>query len=410
MGAHRFGIKIGGGLKKKLLFLLFPIFSFSQNIDNQYVTNIIKSKPLKINGQVSANSVYFNANKNSNRSPFTYFLQGVLNVNVYSFSMPIEYSFSNQGENLDYKLPFDYNALSLHPTYKWITAHIGTVNMSFSPYTLNSHQFKGGGVDLIPSKSLTINGMTGELRKAINDDGNPRTTPSYSRMGYGIKTQFRKEKYSIGLTGFYAKDDQNSIDVIPEARNIVPKENLVLSIDGEVRIAKKYSVQAEYASTAISQDIRATQSETTDFSLAGVFFNGRSSTEYHTAIKTRFGYTLRSMNLGVGYERIDPGYETLGAYFFNNDFENITLDLANTFFKNKLSIALNIGYQRDNLSNLKANSTNRNIGSVNMQAVLSERLSLVGSFSNFTTYTNTRPNQFDDVNDADLLLQFKICQ
>ncbi|WP_271783727.1 hypothetical protein [Aquimarina algiphila] len=390
-------------MKKIFLFLMFPIFSFSQNIDNQSITNIIKSKPVEINGQISANSIYYNANKNSGRSPFTYFLQGMLNVTIYSFSMPIEYSFSNQGENLDYKLPFEYNSLSLHPTYKWVTAHIGTVNMSFSPYTMNGHQFVGGGVDLTPSKSLTINAMSGELRKAIHDDGNPRTTPSYSRMGYGIKAQLKKGKYSLGVTGFYAKDDENSIDFIPEARNILPKENLVLSIEGEIKMGKNYTLQTEYASTAISQDIRATPLKTNDFSLTGVFFNNRISTEYHNAIKTRFGYTQKSINLGIGYERIDPGYETLGAYFFNNDFENITLDLANTFFKNKLSLSLNIGYQRDNLNNAKANSTNRTIGSINAQATLSERLSLTGSFSNFTTYTNTRPNQFDDVNDADVL-------
>ncbi len=390
-------------MKKAFLFLLFPIFSFSQNIDNQSVINVIKSKPLKINGQISANGVYYNANKNLNREPFTYFLQGMLNVSVYGFSMPIEYSFSNQGENLDYTLPFDYNTLSLHPTYKWVTAHLGTINMSFSPYTMNNHQFKGAGVDLAPSKSLVINAMTGELRKAINDDGNPRTTPSFSRMGYGLKTQLRKEKYSMGFISFYAKDDQNSIDSIPEARNITPKENLVLSVNGEVRISKNYVVQAEYASSAITQDTRASKSKTTGLSIAGAFLDNRSSTEYHSAIKTRLGYTLKSINLGVGYERIDPGYETLGAYFFNNDFENITLDLANTFLKNKLSITLNIGYQRDNLSAQKANSTNRTIGSVTAQAMFSERLSLLGSFSNFTTYTNTRPNQFDDVNDADLL-------
>ncbi len=388
---------------KKVVLFLFPILSFSQNIDNQTVTNIIKGKPLNVNGQISANSVYYTANQNFNREPFTYFLQGVLNISAYSFSMPIEYSFSNQGQNLDYELPFNYNTLSLHPTYKTITAHIGTVNMSFSPYTMNGHQFTGGGLDLGLSKSFTINAMGGELRKAINDDGNPRSTPSYSRIGYGLKTQLKKDKYSLGFIGFYARDDQNSIDSIPEARNILPKENLVLSIQGETKIGKNYVLQAEYASTAITQDTRASESKTSQVSLAGTFFNNRISTQYHNAIKARLGYHLKSINLGLGYERIDPGYETLGAYFFNNDFENITLDLANTFFRNKVSLSLNVGYQRDNLDNAKANSTNRTIGAINIQALLSEKVTLVGSFSNFTTYTNTRPNQFDDVNDADLL-------
>ncbi|WP_299314711.1 hypothetical protein [uncultured Aquimarina sp.] len=390
-------------MKKIFLFLFLPVFSFSQNIDNQYITNIIKGDPFKVSGQISANSVYYNANRDSNRMPLTYFLQGVLNVSSFSFSMPIEYSFSNQGGNLDYELPFDYNTLSFHPSYKSITGHLGTVTMSFSPYTMDNHQFTGGGIDFTPSKSLVINAMGGELRKGINDDGNPQTTPSYSRMGYGLKTYLRRGKYSIGFIGFYAKDDKNSIDSIPEARNILPKENLVLSVQGEIKIAKNYIIEAEYASTAITQDVRASNSSITGFSPAGFFLNNHTSTQYHHAVKARLGYDLKSVNLGIGYERIDPGYETLGAYFFNNDFENITLDLANTFFKNKLSISLNIGYQRDNLDNAKVNSTNRTIGSINAQAILSDKITLVGSYSDFTTYTNTRPNQFDDVNDADLL-------
>lgn len=396
-------IKTSRDLKKIFLFLFLPIFSFSQNIDNQYITNVLKGNPFKVSGQISANSVYYNANRDSNRMPLTYFFQGVLNVSSYSFSMPIEYSFSNQGENLDYELPFNYNTLSFHPSYKSITAHLGTVTMSFSPYTMDNHQFTGGGIDFTPSKPLTINTMGGELRRAINDDGSPQTTPSYSRMGYGLKTHLERDKYSIGFIGFYARDDKNSLDSIPESRNILPKENLVLSIQGEVKIGKNYTLEAEYASTAITQDVRASTSSTKAFSLAGSFFNNRTATQYHNAIKARLGYDLKAVNLGVGYERIDPGYETLGAYFFNNDFENMTLDLANTFFKNKLSTALNIGYQRDNLDDAKANSTDRTIGSINAQAILSDKVTLVGSYSNFTTYTNTRPNQFDDVNDADLL-------
>lgn len=387
-------------MKKLLLFCFFPTLLFSQSLDYE---NIVKSKPFKVSGQVSANGVYYNSSQNNNRAPFTYFLQGIINVNIYSFSVPISYSFSNQGENLDYQLPFDFNRISLHPKYKWITGHVGTVSMNFSPYTLNGHQFTGGGVDLTPPGAIKVSAMTGRLLKATEDTEDVRTVPAYNRMGYGLKASIEKERYTIGVIGFYAKDDQNSIDSIPEAKGVLPQENLVLSLQGKVKLGNSFSLEAEYANTAITKDIRAEESSNEDFTPAALLFNNRSSTAYYNAFKTRLGYVIGSVNLGLGYERIDPGYETLGAYYFNNDFENITLDAANTFFNNKLSLSLNIGYQRDDLDNIKANSTNRTVGALNANLMLSDRLTLGATYSNFSTFTNIKPNQFEEINDGNVL-------
>ncbi len=387
---------------KKLLLVFFglPFLTIGQTLDYESIT---QSKPLKVSGQISATGVYYNSNQNNNREPFTYFLQGALNINIYSFSIPISYSFSNQGEDLGYQIPFDFNRISIHPKYKWVTGHIGNVNMTFSPYTLSGHQFTGGGVDLTPPGPLKVSAMAGRLLKATNDDDDPRTIPAFNRMGYGLKTSFEKERYKIGVIGFYAKDDQNSIDSIPEVKGVLPQENLVISLEGEVKLGKSFSLQAEYASTAITKDTRAEEADNSGISPIAAIFNNRASTEYYNAVKTRLGYAFGRVNLGLGYERIDPGYETLGAYFFNNDFENITLDASNTFFRDRLTLALNIGYQRDDLDNLKANNTNRTVGSLNATLSVSERLNISGSYSNFSTFTNIKPNQFDEINDGDLL-------
>ncbi|SHJ48144.1 hypothetical protein [Aquimarina spongiae] len=381
------------------ILLLFSAIAHAQSLDYETITN---SKPFKLSGQISASGVYYNSNLNQSREPYTYFLQGVLNVNIYSFSIPISYSFSNQGENLGYQLPFDFNRLSLHPKYKWITGHIGNVNMTFSPYTLNGHQFTGGGIDLAPSGPLKISAMSGRLLRATEDDEDTRTIPAFNRMGYGIKAQYQKERYTLGIIGFYAKDDVNSLTSIPEEKGVLPQENLVVSIEGTAKLGNNFDIQAEYATTAITKDTRAEKINPSAVSPIAFFFNNRASTEYYNALKTRLGYVVGKVNLGLGYERIDPGYETLGAYFFNNDFENITLDVTNTFFKNKLTLALNIGYQRDDLENLKANNTNRTVGSLNATLALSKRLNITGAYSNFSTFTNIKPNQFDEINDSDI--------
>ncbi len=385
------------------LCFAYITLGFSQDLENigSRTLENVKNSPLKVNGAVSTNGVYYNSNGRTTREPFTYFLQGNINISWLTFNMPLSYSFSNQGSNLDYQTPFKFNRLSLHPKYKWIQTHIGDVSMSFSPYTLNGFQFTGGGVELTPQGGFSISAMAGRLLKATEDDGNPQTLPAFKRMGYGTKLGWQQDTYKIGLIGFYAKDDINSISTIPDDRDITPKENLVIGLDGEVKIAEHYTLKAEYASTAITQDLRAEKSNTSE-GVAGMLFNNTESTEYYKAYKAGIDMNIDNMKVGLAYERVDPGYETLGSYFFNNDFENITLNGSRPFFNNKLDLTFNIGYQRDNLENQKAQETSRFVGAVNATLKITEKIVLSGSYSNFTTHTNKSLNQFDDINDSDL--------
>ncbi len=371
----------------------------AQQID---IGSIGRGTPFKLSGNVAANSVFYNSSQNEARSPFTYFLQGSLNFSVYEFSIPVSYSFSNQGESLEYQLPFTFNRLSFHPKYKWVQAHIGDVTMSFSPYTLAGHQFSGGGVELTPKGGFTFSAMYGRLLKAVEDDENNRTEPAFKRNGYGAKVGYQGEKYSVELIGFYAKDEINSIRMIPEEKQVLPKENLVLSMAGSVSVMEGLQIKGEYASTAITQDLRADTLDNTG-GVAGILFENRGSTEHYNAFKTEMEYTFDKYRFGVGYERIDPGYQTLGGYFFNNDFENITLNGTTSIFQNKLNLSFNVGYQRDDLANQKETKTNRSIGSINATYAMSKKVNISGGYSNFTTFTNNRLDQFENINDDNLI-------
>ncbi|CAM1362319.1 conserved hypothetical protein [Tenacibaculum sediminilitoris] len=391
------------GQTLKVVVFILSIF-FAESIVGQQLDfeNIGRGKPFKVSGNIAANSVFYSSNQNSARAPFTYFLQGSLNFNIYEFSIPVSYSFSNQGDDLEYQLPFSFNRLSLHPKYRWIQAHIGDVSMSFSPYTLAGHQFTGGGVDLTPKGSFTFSAMYGRLLKATEDSEDNRTQPAFKRMGYGAKVGFKKEKYSLELIGFYAKDKINSISAVPEEKKVLPKENLVLSMSGIVTVIDGLRFKGEYASTAITQDLRA-EKVSHSSGVAGLLFNNRASTEHYKAFKTEMEYSFDKYRFGVGYERIDPGYKTLGAYYFNNDFENITLNGNTTLFNNKISLGFNIGYQRDDLANQKETNTSRTVGSVNTTFAMSKKVNITGSYSNFSTYTNNKLDQFDIINDDNLL-------
>ena len=383
-----------------LVVILLPAFVCSQSVD---LETFGKSSPFKIGGGISASSVFYSSNQRNNRAPFTYFAQGNLNISYYNFSIPISYNYSNQGAQLGYQLPFNFNRLSLHPKYKWVTAHVGDVNMSFSPYTLSGHQFSGAGVELQPTKAISFKAMYGRLVKAITPTEDDRTLASYQRMGYGFKTVYEQKAYTVGVSTFYAIDNQNSIAINPDEQGVFPKENLVLDVEGRVALNNDLELNATYATTILTQDLRAQETSETTKGVLRKLFNNRASTEYYNAYKLGVKYSMYEATLGIDYERVAPGYETLGAYFFNNDFENITLNLSRPLFNHKVNLSFNVGYQRDDLEDQKANPTSRFVGAINATYTPSERLSLTGSYSNFSTYTNVRSNQFEDINDANLL-------
>jgi len=375
-----------------------------ENIGKKTVEEL-KKNPFKISGGISANSVFYSSNVYNGREPFTYFLNGNLNLGLYRWSMPISYSLTNQGSQLGYQVPFKFNRISIAPKYKWIKAYIGDANMTFSPYTFNGLLFTGAGVELTPNMPLKIALMTGRLNKAVEDDGNPNTIPAYKRMGYGAHLRWEKEKYKLGLIGFYAKDDLGSLSVAPDSKGILPQENLVLSMTGSFMIDKNLELYGEYANTALVNDLRSTRQGVEKKGIASKFLSFNSSMESYSAYNGGINLKLKKGIVGVRYERIDPGYRTLGAYYFNNDLENITLNSSFTLLKDRLALSANIGRQRDNLDNQKFKQTSRWVGAVNANLKASEKLMITASYSNFTMFTNKQLNQFNNINDNPLMIQ-----
>ena len=365
----------------------------------------LKKNPFQISGGVSANSVFYSSNVYNGRAPFTYFLNGNLNLGLYRWTMPISYSLTNQGSQLGYQVPFKFNRVSIAPKYKWIKAYIGDANMTFSPYTFNGLLFTGAGVELTPNIPIKVAVMTGRLNKAVEDDGNPNTIPAYKRMGYGVHLKWEKERYKLGLIGFYAKDDVGSLSRAPDAKGVLPQENLVLSMTGSFMIDKNLEVFGEYANTALVNDLRAASSGAEKKRLAARFLSPNSSMESYSAYNGGVNLKLKKGMVGVKYERIDPGYKTLGAYYFNNDLENITLNSSFTLLKDRLALSANIGRQRDNLDNQKFKQTSRWVGAVNANFKASDKLMVTTSYSNFTMFTNKQLNQFNNINNNPLLIQ-----
>jgi len=385
-------------LEKKLFWVLlvFTCFlskkAYAQDID---LENVYKPN-FKVSGAVNANAVFYNSNQDSSREPFTYLLSGSLNFSAFSFSVPVFYSITNQGENSGYTAPFDFNRICITPKYKWIKAYIGNASMTFSPYTLSGIPFKGIGLELTPRIPFKISLMGGQIFKAVTEDRALGGVPIYERYGYGVKTSFEKEKYKIGWVGFYARDNENSLFLGRDEKGIAPKENLVNSLTFNTSLLNNLTFDVEYAMSALTEDSRADKRK--GGNLRDKIFSANQTTSYLNALNVNFDYSIQKSKLGLTYERIDPNYYTLGAMYFNNDLENIAMRFSRSFYKEKINFSTSLGYQRDNLAKDKKQDSKRVVGSLNMNYKISDQLGFTGSYSNFSTYTNRNPDQFELIN------------
>lgn len=353
--------------------------ALAQTVRVEEVLNFRKKKPIKISGSISANATHFSSNPRSPRQAFTYQLNGSLSLSLYELiNIPLSFNLNNYGSSFSYpSLP---NRLSLHPSYKWVRAHIGDVSMSFSPYTMSGHQFTGLGVELTPGK-WQISAMGGRLLRGVDYDATaPHIRPSYERWGYGLKARYEGKVFALGATVFTAKDREGILPFEADALGIRPKGNIALGLEGSLSLVKGLKLSFEYGLSIMQRDLRAAE-----------------RTYYH-AFKAELSYMLWGNTIGLGYERISPDYETLGAYYVNNDYENVTASYSRSLFDGKLSLALSGGVQRDDLANDKPERNKRLIGSANVNFTPNDRLSMSLSASSFQGHRNIK-SSFDYINE-----------
>lgn len=381
---------------RKGLLMAFVLCA-NVSLTAQDLHSIGKENPFSVAGGLSVNQVFYVSDGiPARREPYRYFASGNLNLSLYGWSVPLTFHLADK--KTSFSQPF--NQYAIHPTWKWITAHAGYTSMSFSPYTVNGHIFLGGGIDVSPVSNWKVSALYGQFMKAVEADSSGRSpsVPSYQRNGYGLKVTYGTGRDFADLILFHAADEADPTLRIPDSLGVMPQENLVISLGGGKAVFKHFLLKAEVAASAWTKDIRAEPADSDHpLSKADILFRSKLSSSYYHAFKTSFDYQYEGWVIGVGYEKIDPGYRTLGAYYFNNDLENTTLNLSGGLLQGKVNVTASGGVQRDNLDENKVSSMRRLVSALNVNYMPSQRLNVAASWSGFQTHTNIR-SQFQEIN------------
>ncbi|MEZ0539956.1 hypothetical protein [Fibrella arboris] len=351
------------------LFWLVSLSVFGQDTITRKEPSLL-AKYVKVSGGLNAYAGFYTANGIAGRNqPAPIGLSGQVTIVLpQGLSIPIAAVLGNQGASFTVRQPF--NQFGLSPTYKWVTVHAGYRNVTFSPFTLAGHTFLGGGVELNPGR-LRFGAIYGRFNNAISGTlADANVLPSYGRTGYAVKLGYGKPNNYIDLTMLRANDDSASIPSVPQSatQTVTPAENLVVGITSRLLIVRYFTVEVDAALSAYTRDVRAGRIEAEGSNpvvrLFGKLYTPRLSTQLTQAVQASIGYRDKWGGLKLQYKRIDPNFQTMGAYYFQSDIESYAIAPSLNLLENKLRLSGSYGVQFDNLANSRNVRTGRTIGSL----------------------------------------------
>ncbi|MCF2500110.1 hypothetical protein [Dyadobacter chenhuakuii] len=346
-----------------------------------------KNKQVQLSGGLNAYAGLYTSSGIAGRNqPNPFGLSGAVTLTLPGgISLPFSAVLGNQGAS--FRQPF--NQFGVSPTYKWATAHAGYRNVSFSPFTLAGHTFLGGGIELNPGM-LRIGAVYGRFNKAISSTlSDPNVIPSFKRTGYAVKVGYGKPNNYVDLVMLRARDDTNSIDRVqmsPE-KYTTPAENMVIGLTSRLLLIKHILVEADVAASSYTRDLSASEvaaeGKNPMFRLVGKLITPRLSTQLTQATQAALGYQSKWGSVKFQYKRIDPNFQTMGAYYFQSDIQSYTGNVTLNLLKGKARLAGSYGKQFDNLAQNKNARTGRSIGSMMVSLNPDPTLGFDVSLSNY---------------------------
>jgi len=366
--------------------LLLVIILFGTNLKAQDLSDLKNTKPVTFHGSIGAKlSLYGADGIPSRQDPFTYGFDANATITLYGISMPFSFTWYNR--NKSYSQPF--NQYGLSPKYKWITGHFGYRSVSFSEFTLNGHTFLGAGVEMTPGK-WRIGALYGKFNQ--NSDYDPykaKEIPLLTRKGWAVKVGYGIENSFLDLSVLRIADNDKNYQPTPDPDLPTPEQNFALGMHGKITIIKNLTLEAEGAVSVITNNSLAGDLKSNSdkwLSMAGSFININQTSEHFSAFKSNLKWKVsKAVTSGLEYKRIDPGYNSMGAYFFNTDLENININQSVLLFTNKMNLHGSLGLQHDNLDHSKKFTSKRAVGAITMSYQINQKFGIDASYNNFTT-------------------------
>jgi len=339
-------------------------------------------QPLSVNGSIGFTAQAYRASGIENRRA-PGLAQGTANLNfsALGFRSGINLLYSTDQSQLRQNM----NNLSFDASWRWMQFSAGDISPTFSTYGLRGTTIRGGHFKATPGNIL-LEFVGGRSQRAVRISPEQGfREPAFERWTVAGKVGVGRENSThFHLSTHYSIDEKQSLD---QVGNITPQENLTITPNVQIDFfGGRFSIQSEVTASAFTRDLNSTQIPTGDIvpGFAANLYKPTASTRITYAGEAQAELTLDRFGMTAGYERIQPGYRSLGLSRIRDDQQRILFNPTARFFENRLNVSTNVVLGRDNLlGNRLQTQKNRTIGTT-IQASLSEQLMLNTSYNLYT--------------------------
>lgn len=370
-------------LQKNILLTAAFLLGFSMNSLAQIQTSPVLEgsnlRPLTVSGSVglSAN-MYRSWGIQNRRAPASFQTEANLNFSVFGLSSGLDLMYSTDQSKLRQNL----NSLGFNASWKWLTVQVGDVSPNFSKYGLNGATLRGGDVKLNPGNwQLELSGGRSKRRVAPSNKPGFRET-SFKRMSFAGKIGYEKGDNHYFISSHYSVDKNESFE---SPVNDTPKENLTVTPNVQVNLlSQALTFSGQFTVSAFTRDLNSPKIPGNSINIPG-FLTGimrpHTSSRLNYAGQVSADLEMDQFGLKLDYERVQPGFNSLGVGRVRDDQQQIRISPSFQLFQNKLTFQGNLSLRRDNLLGTRLQTQkNTNVGT-NIQLSLTNQININANYN-----------------------------
>ena len=359
------------------IIMCFVSFTaISQSVDQSSQNN---PKPYSFGGRISLLSEGYAVNGIESRRPPG---MGQVNLSTNFSLFGLRSGFNMVYSTDNNQLRQSMNRMNFHSTWRWLTITAGTASPQFSKYSLSGVTVTGGMIQIEPGVfSLTFAGGRSQKAKDFSEKPGFRQ-PAFERWMYASRIGIgKKDRSGFWLSAVYAYDVVNP-DENPEG--ILPAENLSLSPEFNLSFFKgKFRLLSHVTVSAFTRDQTSTKLDIEGSDVPDLItenFNVYTSTRFDYAGEVSARFVIGHVRIDGTYERIQPGFQSLGLGHIRSDQELYRVRSQLRFFRGKLNLSGNYTEGSNNLMASKISTMYRQQITTNMVARLGNSTNLMLSY------------------------------
>ena len=334
----------------------------------------------------------------SRRAPTLFEGTADLGFNLYGLTSGFSLTYSSDQSQLRQSI----NRFAFRSAWDSGRIELGDVHPQFSTFSLSGTSVRGGLIEFSPGRfHLELTG--GQSRRAVEPLETSLLLASYRQMAYGGRVGVGEERGThVHLIGVYVRDVVGSLDApfagfdTPGADAglfLAPQANVSITPDiGVSMFGRRLFFESQVTVSMMTRDLTAP-----DLDGAPGFLPIRRSSHVDYAGEAGIRLNLPQLSLNASYQRIEPGFESLGVPQMRSDQQRIRFQPTLNLLDRRLSVGFNAAHSRNNLQNQRlATATRLQFGS-NVRAQVTEQLTLAGSYARLTNNNSPREAAPDPV-------------